>query len=133
METFEKELSFLSQQFNTELDAFETVEITKKATFTELNRRDPRQSSLQWSIMSLFSGKKKEEAEDEDGSVEMALDPIALSEITKTAVKRLLIVDENFSEEDKKSFLIDNIAMISFGTWLLQEKLLPFFIKSMQR
>lgn len=127
-ETFTKKITFVSYLPNSEGSDIVETEFVKVATFKELNRKDPRQSKLFWRIISLFEGQQiDEDSKDDVQKIEPSTDKIA--DLTEKAIKVLLIVDENFTDEDKKEFLSDSIACINFGLWFLNEKCKSFFLK----
>ena len=124
--TFNKKITFVS--FVPDTDGIQMIEseVTKEATFKELNRKDAKQSKLFWRIISLFEGQQVE-SEDEVQRIEPSTDKIA--DLTEKAIRVLLVVDDKFTEDDKKEFLSDSIACINFGLWFLNEKCKPFFLK----
>ena len=126
--TFTKKVTFVSFVPDTTNIPVQMIEqeITKEATFKELSRKDPKQSKLFWRIISLFEGQQVEDVETTQ-KIEPSTDKIA--DLTEKAIRTLLIVDENFTDEDKKEFLSDSIACINFGLWFLNEKCKPFFLK----
>lgn len=120
METFEKEITFLSKQLvNTEWDL---IEISKVATFKELSRVDRSQHKLHFMLISLFTSKSEEGDENK-----MAIDSDSLYDLTTKAIKTLLVINETFTETDKAEFLNDSGAILSFGIWALPGKFTPFF------
>lgn len=124
MSIFQKDISFISptafnQEANNGLGAFEEKEVTKPATFKELSRTDKDQRKFQFMLMSIFKAK-------DNGDIQVDHD--VLCDITEKAIEVLLVVDPNgFTDADKLQFLNDNGAVISFGMWLLKEKINPFF------
>lgn len=117
--TFQKDISFINPAFFDEAtkDHIEK-EVTKTATFNELSRTNKDQRKFQFMLMSVFKSK---------GEGELQIDHDMLCDITEKAIEVLLIIDENFTETDKIQFVNDNGAIISFGMWLLREKINPFF------
>ena len=126
-ETFTKKITFVSYVPDASQGQIEMVEteITKEATFRELNRKDVKQSKLFWRIISLFEGQTVEGTDTQ--TIEPSTDKIA--DLTEKAVKTLLITSDTFTEDDKKEFLSDSVAMINFGLWFLNVKCKPFFLK----
>lgn len=122
MSTFTKEISFINPAFFDKdikpAGAHVEKEEKKTATFKELSRTDKDQRKFQFMLMSVFKSK---------GEGEMQIDHEMLCDITEKGVEVLLIPDANFTEIDKTNFLNDNGAVISFGMWLLGEKISPFF------
>lgn len=123
MSTFTKEISFIDPAFFDKdikpAGAHVEKEVSKTATFKELSRTDKDQRKFQFMLMSVFKSK---------GTGELQIDHEMLCDITEKAVEVLLIVDPaNFTDVDKTNFLNDNGAIISFGLWLLGEKITPFF------
>ena len=124
--TFTKKITFVSFVPDNDGQQMIESETTKEATFKELNRKDAKQSKLFWRIISLFEGQQAE-SEDEVQRIEPSTDKIA--DLTEKAIRVLLVVDDKFTEDDKKEFLSDSIACINFGLWFLNEKCKPFFLK----
>ena len=122
METFRKEITFLSKTLSGE-GIWIDEEITKTATFKELNRVDRSQHKLHFKMMTVFEGF----ATDEDGKFK--IDSDALYDLTIKAFKNLLIEDSEFNETDKTEFLNDSGAILSFGVWIFKDKFTPFFLK----
>lgn len=122
METYKKEISFLSQVLVGE--QFESQEVKKVATFKELSRTDKDQHKLHFMLVSIFKS---------NGNDEMKLDSDQLYDITVKAISSTLITDENFTEQDKMEFLGDGGALIQFGMWLLADKISPFFSALMRK
>jgi hypothetical protein len=121
--TFQKEISFIDPSFfnleaNKGMGAHEEKEVKKTATFKELSRTDKDQRKFQFMLMSVFKSK---------GEGELQIDHDMLCDITEKGVDVLLIPDTTFTEIDKTNFLNDNGAVITFGLWLLAEKISPFF------
>lgn len=118
MGEFKKEVTFLSNVFDTENESYSVVEITKEATFKELHRQDNSQHKLHFMLFAIYKV-------DDDG--QMKVDSDQLYDITVKAINVLLVPDSNFTEQDKIEFLADGIALIRFGSWLLNNKIAPFF------
>ena len=129
MEVFKKDITFLSMVLGEDNQTLQEQQVTKTATFSELNRRDKTQHKLHFMLVSIFKS---------NGEDEMKIDSDQLYDITVKAVKILLIVDSPnagditlanaiFTEQDKVEFLSDGGALIAFGMWLLKEKISPFF------
>lgn len=120
--TFTKEISFINpSSFDPtkgKMGEHTEKEETKTATFKELSRTDKDQRTFQFMLMSVFKSK---------GEGEVQIDHSMLCDITEKGVDILLITDAVFTEIDKVNFLNDNGAIISFGLWLLKEKITPFF------
>lgn len=125
MKTFEKEVSYVSWEVDTEKnESVETV-VTKTATFKELSRTDRAQHKLHFKLISLFEGLEKEK--DEENSVGISSD--GLYDITVKAINILFVPTDGFTEQDKKEFLNDSMALLDFGLWLFKEQFTPFFAK----
>lgn len=119
--TFEKEIRFIHRSLvNTNWVKEETP---KMATFEELDRTNQDQAKLQGKILSLYQSQQIDE-DNEKGT--FRLDTDALYDISIKCIKKLLIVDQTFTETDKKEFLADNIAVYRFGLWFLENHLGPF-------
>lgn len=125
MKTFEKEINWVTWEFDA--DKNETVETphTKTATFNELNRTDKRQHELHFMLVDLFEGTAKANGEADIDSI--GLNPKGLLKITVKAIEDLLTENESFTKADKEGFLNDSMALLPFGIWLIKEKFTPFF------
>lgn len=128
MKTFTKEITWVGYDVDIEAENPEQVltERTKTATFKELNRTDETQHKLIFQISELFDSKSKK---DENGDTDVDLNSASFCDLIKKTVKDLLIVDQNFTEMDKREFLQDALALMSFGFWMLQNHFAPFFSK----
>ena len=127
MNTFTKELSYISQQLKPSESGAEWVgEIVKKtATFKELCQTDPDQRDLCWLIMEIFEKKGKNK--------EITINRDVAAELTDLFIETMLELNDDFKEADKKEFLKDNGAVVKFGLWLSHEKVLPFFLQLIKR
>jgi hypothetical protein len=128
MQTFQKEVTFLSKtpnSFNIETNAWDYEQVTKTATFKELSRTDRDQHKLHFKIVALFTGGNIEREEDEKAGTTLESDDIY--DLTVKCIKKLLIIDENFTAQNREEFLTDSGAIMNFGFWLLGEKIAPFF------
>lgn len=131
IEIFKKEISYLSK-IAKQSDAPEAKggmvwvdEIIKKtATFKELSRTDKDQHKLHFKIISLFQSNG---VKDEESTANINSD--ALYDITVKSIKTLIIIDPEFTEEDKQGFLCDSSAILSFAFYMLKEHFTPFFSK----
>lgn len=128
--TFTHEVKFLSQVPNEGdpgkgiMPFVEEKAITKTATFKELSRTDPTQRDISWLIMDVFDLEKTKETKK---GVTSHINRKVASELSDKFINEMLIVDENFTEQDKIELMNDNGAMVKFGIWLAHKKLLPFF------
>lgn len=126
MDTFQQPITFLAKVFNEDpaVNKWETKEITKIATFRDLDERDKDQHKLHFKILSVvdLGG-----IGDNDGDAKVRIDSDALYDLTVKAINQLLVPDETFTIQDKKEFLSDSGAIFNFGMWLLTNKFLPFF------
>ena len=120
METFEKEITFLSKQLvNLE---WSLVEVSKVATFKELSRVDRNQHKLHFMLTSLFTASSGEGEE-----TKIQIDSDSLYDLTTKAIRTLLVLNDTFTETDKAEFLNDSGAILNFGIWAYKEKFTPFF------
>ena len=99
MKTFEKEINWVTWEFDA--DKNETVETphTKTATFNELNRTDKRQHELHFMLIDIFEGTAKANGEVDIDS--FGLNPKGLLKITVKAIEDLLTENESFTKADK--------------------------------
>ena len=100
MKTFEKEINWVTWEFDA--DKNETVETphTKTATFNELNRTDKRQHELHFMLVDIFEGTAKANGEVDIDS--FGLNPKGLLKITVKAIEDLLTDNESFTKADKE-------------------------------
>jgi hypothetical protein len=124
MNTFEKEISYVSCVYNPETEKEAEMSVVKTVTFKELSRLDKDQHKLHFKLISLFEGLEKD---SDDSSIGISSD--ALYDITVKAINILVINNDSFTAVDKKDFLSDSIALLEFGMWLFKEKFSPFFSK----
>ena len=121
---FEKEIKFVTKTLqNDDKGEAQFVEVSKsiKASFKELDRADRSQRALCWYIMGLIKGKSLK-----DGTFKLPED--VLCDITDKYIEEMMLADTNELKQDKQDFLNDNIAVVQFGTWLVYEKIMPFFL-----
>ena len=118
METYEKEITFLSKQFIE--NEWAMIEVSKIATFKELSRVARDQHKLHFMLTSLFN-----KVEDEDEGFK--IDSDSLYDLTVKAIKTLLILNGDFTESDKAEFLNDSGAILNFALWAVKAKFTPFF------
>lgn len=124
MATFKKEVSFISSILDGA--AITEREVKKAATFNELNRRDKSQRQLQFALVAIFPKSNKDGRESRSA---IDIDSNTLVSITEDAVKTLLVTDIEFTDTDKAEFLADNMALLSFGLWFLENHIIPFVTK----
>lgn len=125
MSTFVKELKYLSKVFDPATSEFIEKPVKKQASFLELSQTDRNQHKLFFMTAPLF-----EQLTTIGGEKRLIANPEVLHDLTVKAIDILLVVDSNFTEQDKKEFLIDGFAILNFGRWFLEEKYTPFFINS---
>lgn len=124
MNTFEKTLRYLSitGQLDSEGNAIlEPVE--KQASFYKLSQTDQRQARLFFMMRPLY---REVKVIGEDKATFIA-DPSILYDLTCYAIDALLIVNDKFTETDKKEFFNDTFAVMAFGEWFLEDST-PFFL-----
>lgn len=117
MDLFKKDIKFASNILN-DAQEFEIMNVTKEATFKELDRRDKDQHKLHFMLMAIVKF-------NEEG--EILVDSDILYDFTVRAVKVLLVKTDEFTEQDKVEFLQDSAALLQFGQWMLAAKITPFF------
>jgi hypothetical protein len=127
---YKKEISFTSQVAITKEDG-NTVEwveqtIEKKATFSELSKTNRKQHKLHFKILGLMDSFG---VVDENDSNKIRINSDALYDLTVKCIEVLLEPNDEFTESDKNEFLNDSEAILKFGLWMLNEKLMPFFSK----
>lgn len=125
MNTYTKKLKFLSITGQLDKDGNPIMEpVEKQASFYALSQTDQRQSRLFFMMRPLYREVKV--IGEEQGL--MIADPSIMYDLTKYAIDVLLIVDEKFTETDKKEFLNDAFAVLDFGERFLEEAT-PFFLQ----
>lgn len=117
MDLFKKDIKFASNILN-DAQEFEIMNVTKEATFKELDRRDKDQHKLHFMLMAIVKF-------NEEG--EILVDSDILYDFTVRAVKVLLVKTDEFTEQDRVEFLQDSAALLQFGQWMLATKITPFF------
>lgn len=117
MDLFKKDIKFASNILN-DAQEFEIMNVTKEATFKELDRRDKDQHKLHFMLMAIVKF-------NEEG--EILVDSDILYDFTVRAVKVLLVKTDEFTEQDRVEFLQDSAALLQFGQWMLAAKITPFF------
>lgn len=117
--TFKHEITFFNPAFfDTEKNKHTGgSNETKTFVFKELSRVDRDQHELHFTMMTAFqnSGKK------------MKVDPPQLLQITELFIDTCFVAADGVLEVDKLLLLNDSIAKIKLGTFLLNEKMPPFF------
>lgn len=116
---FTKEISYISKTMAE--DGWVEQSVKKTVRFKELSRTDPEQRDLCWLVMDIWDLKGK--------SKKFRLSRDVMSELTDMFIDKMVILDENFTESDKKEFLADNGAVITFGLWLVHNRIADFFFK----
>lgn len=132
METiFEKQITFLDPNagFDEPSKTFVPGIVTKTATFKVLNRIDRTQHKLHFMIMAIFG--IGSDADEEAGKI--SLDSDKMLDVTNKFIKTLLVVNEDFTEQDKTLFLNDSGALLPFGLEILGEYITPFFSTLMKK
>jgi hypothetical protein len=134
MQTFQKEITFLSKEFdeskvNEPCKGWVEAPITKIATFKELSRTDKSQHKLHFKIIAIFEhfGVKEEDTDGEN--LQVKIDSDGVYDLTVKAINTLIIPDPSFTMQDKAELLNDSAGIFQFGFWLLGEKIAPFFSK----
>lgn len=134
VKTFVREMSWHSPSFDGTNHIM--AEITKQVTFKELDSRDEEQHKLHFKIMSLYTSSP---SEDDDEPAKLAkegdkivkkrvnVDTDVIYDLTVSAIKKLLIIDETVTKMDKQEILADSKALLPFGMWFLTAKAFPFF------
>ena len=125
METFQKEVSFLSNVPGEK--GFEIKQVEKLATFKELDQRDKLQHKLHFRLLSIMEGFSADDSDQEEKRFK--IDPDALYDLTTKAVNTLYVPTAEFTVQDKTEFLNDSAAILRFGLYFMGEKITPFFLK----
>jgi hypothetical protein len=120
-DTFEKEVTFVSNAYNPETKQIEDCFVTKTATFKELSRSNPDHYDYAWDVLQMY----KKVGDGKDADV-IAVKRVA-APLVRQYVNDMLILNEKFTETDKKEFLADNGALAMFGIWLTNSKFIVFF------
>jgi hypothetical protein len=124
--TFEQEITFMSKDMDPDTKQWIETPVTKTATFKELSRTDKTQHKLHFMLMSIIES-------DEESGDKLHIDSDKLYDITTKFIKTLLVINENFTEQNKGEFLSDSGALLSFGLKILGDKITPFFVKLMTK
>jgi len=124
MDNFVKEITYLGQRYDVETSSWVDDEVTKNATFKELDRKDRSQHQLHFLSQYLIDKSVKADGEGK-ATVEFNSD-----EILKATIKFISVchvVTPEFDEKQKELFLNDGVALYNFGMWLLNAKIIPFW------
>jgi hypothetical protein len=125
-ETYQKEITYLSSQFDNDKQEIALKPFTKSFTFLELSRTDKKQHKLFFLMFPLYRN-----SIDMSGNSRTIADPEVLQNLTNIAIETLMICADVKEEQDKKEFLNDGIAVMNFGYWFLNQKFTPFFLDSL--
>ena len=123
--TFHVEITFLAKVLQDDDVTFKTEKVTKRIAFRELDQQDSSQHLLHFLIASIMEYKPGEGG----GQDKMFIGFEKMYELSKLAIKTLLIIGEGVSEGDRTQILADSGALVNFGDWFATVKALPFFIK----
>jgi hypothetical protein len=126
MNTFQKDISFLSNTIKEGQSEWVLAPVTKTATFKELDRRDKEQHKLHFKLIAIFENFGVSKEDNIDGA-KIKIDSDGVYDLTVKGIKTLLICNEQFTVQDKAEFLTDSGAILQFGLWALGEKFAPFF------
>lgn len=130
MNTFQKEISFLSKQAISKEDGsmeWEMASVTKTALFKELDKTDRDQHKLHFKLTSITGMLDIKKDEERDPNT-LKIDSDVLYDITVKAFKTLVVVDkDSITVEERTEFLNDSSAIFEFGMWFFSNKFLPFF------
>jgi hypothetical protein len=126
MNTFKKELTYLNvvgvdSSVNPPKPKLEPV--TKQVSFYELSQTDKSQCRLFFMMRPIYRNVTMI-----GGSEVVIADPNVLYDLTLHAIEVLMILDDNFTLQDKTEFLNDNFAVLAFGEWFMQMSA-PFFLQ----
>lgn len=121
--TFQKEITFLSKTIQEGDDTWNELPVTKTVTFKELNRTDRDQHKLHFFLISIFNTTGKGFNIDSD----------ALYDLVVKFIETMTELNEQFSIQDKAELLNDSGALLSFGLWLMPQKVTPFFSTLMSK
>lgn len=125
---FEKEVSFNQKGFDGTNHTMDKVK--KTARFKELDSQDVKQHRFHAYILTAFTRSAKDanpEDADEEKKVEVGLDGEMIYDMAVKGIKNLLVIDQEFTAQNKMELMQDSGALLSFGMWFVAEKVLPFF------
>jgi hypothetical protein len=127
MNTYTKKLKFLSRNGQIDQEGNPIMEpVEKQASFYALSQTDQRQSRLFFMMRPLY----REVKVIGDEKATFIADPSILYDLVVYAINVLLIVDDKFTEMDKKEFMNDSFAIMAFGEQFLHDST-PFFLNYM--
>jgi hypothetical protein len=124
--TFTKDITYISNQFDNEKQEIILKPVTKTFTFYELSRTEKKQSKLFFLMFPLYRN-----TVDMNGNERTIADPEVLENLTRIAIDVLMICPTVLEEQDKKEVLNDSMALVYFGQWFLSNKFTPFFLNSL--
>ena len=124
MNTFEKTIKYLTITGNLDSDNNPVLEpVEKQVSFYKLSQTDPRQARLFFMMRPLY----REVKVIGENEATFIADPGIMHDLTIAAINTLLIVDPDgtkagnkFTEMDKKEFLNDGFAVMTFGEWFFR-------------
>jgi hypothetical protein len=123
--TFTHEITFQSYQWDEIAKNQIRKPLTKTLRFKELDQCDPSQRKLQFMIRPLFKFGKTIAGRDE-----FIAEPEILCNITEKYISEMLVITdtEHISEIEIKELMNDNMAILIFAEWLINNKLADFFL-----
>jgi hypothetical protein len=123
--TFTHEITFQSYQWDEIAKNQIRKPLTKTLRFKELDQCDPSQRKLQFMIRPLFKY-----GQSITGKNELIAEPEILCNITEKYINEMMVItdSESITEIEVKELLNDNIAIMMFAEWLLNNKIMPFFL-----
>lgn len=132
------EVSYLEKAMDDTRTSWVYKPCKKVATFKELSRTDHDQHKLAMLITKTIRKFPRIPVLDENGAqrdgtngtkmFSFELDDEANYDLTVRYIREMLVPTTAFGEQEKAEFLNDSGALYTFGSWLVGEKILPFFL-----
>lgn len=128
---FQHDITWLRKEYDHEAETpgtWKHTPVTMPVTFMELDQTDRDQHLYHFDVMAFFGGKKKKPGADED-VLNPVFDAQGVYDLTAKYVKKFTVLSETFTAGDREEILNDSGALLNFGLWLVEEKIVPFFRK----
>lgn len=124
MNTYTKEISFLSPGFSDDRTKFEHHMTKVTACFKELSRTESDQHGL---AMQITRTMRKFRTINEDKTVTVDIDDEAMLVLVKRYITDMSVFTDEYTAAHQKEILADVGALYVFGNWVVGEKCAPFF------
>ena len=130
METFKKDITYKSREFDIQKNDFVSKVIKKTATFKELSESDPDQKEIIFTIWGLWEGVKSVGTSEKN----IVANPNILSGLMTSIIEKMLVIKqpsdaiESLTYQESRELLLDNVALVRLAKWFVTEKISFFFV-----